>query len=697
MPEVVPMRRGRPPATAQNPPAHAAKPSSSPRKVTNGDPFAALDSRSGKAGNPDEISSRFPTLDQFSLLHEKGAAFTFDDPSSAAQAQTAKEHIQQKVAERLADDAFATSPPKQSLPRKTQPSPYEKAASKPGIASPDDVKSASAPPRQPEASRASAIISSTPELQAISSQASQTYQGAGGKPKMVSTGTMTSTTPPGRPQPPQYQVYRFPPPDQHRSSSLPRQPDVSGSRQGRKGSSSPSRAGDSSRMGSLQSLPAPLGYPSSSRPSLEGSRPIIASLEPNTERAPHTTRPRPVSAHLEFNKDYLREREGAHRPLLSPGHPSPKHAEKKASPRLEPEQETNIESNAEFLRSMEDSDSRKDRSLPKPGKRSSLTSLSGTKNILAGRFGDAFKRFEGNATAPPPPRTPSPLKQLERQDLTPIAGSEPADDASDNEMALVATEDMSPEQRREIERRRLSMEEKRVAAAGAEYRQRVASRNPTNPGPSLGAKPGPPPRAIGGVSRAVSIQNRVQSLLSDSQASSGVQRTAEGYGHFADNATAVSRTTDGQPEIPRKPVGANSMPGPSVRPNATSNRAGASAHRPTAVGSEPALATSSRSLAGGGVPAKPLAKPKPIHLHKNVTAGGATKPASPTKQSDVNKALPRPPGQYMADELPGQLALGMSLQDRDDYIRDFSKRYPSLTSIEMVERDLAAETDEPDR
>lgn len=394
--------------------------------------------------------------------------------------------------------------------------------------------------------------------------------------------------------------------------------------------------------------------------------------------------------------DYHREKEVTHRPLLSPGHPSPKFAERKASPRLEPQQETGIESNAEFLRSMEDSEARKDRSLPKHGKRSSLTSLSGTKNILAGKFGDAFKRFEGNASGPPPPRTPSPLKQLERQDLTPIAGSEPADDASDNELALVETDDMNPEQRREIERRRLSMEEKRVAAAAAEYRQRVSSRTAANPVPSPSAKPAVLPRAIGGVSRAASIQNRVQSLLSDSQASTTVQRTAEGYGHFADSATAASRPIDGQTEIPRKPVATNSMPGPFLRTAASSASAGSPAHHSANINSDPARASSSRPSATGAAP-RPLAKPKPIHLNKNASAGGVTKPASPTRPSGANKALPRPPGQLVAVDLLGQPALDMSLQDKEDYIRDFSKRYPSLTSIEMVERDLAAEADEQTR
>jgi len=30
----------------------------------------------------------------------------------------------------------------------------------------------------------------------------------------------------------------------------------------------------------------------------------------------------------------------------------------------------------------------------------------------------------------------------------------------------------------------------------------------------------------------------------------------------------------------------------------------------------------------------------------------------------------------------------MSLQEREDYVADFSKRYPSLSGIELVERDI---------
>ncbi len=101
-----------------------------------------------------------------------------------------------------------------------------------------------------------------------------------------------------------------------------------------------------------------------------------------------------------------------------------------------------------------------------------------------------------------------------------------------------------------------------------------------------------------------------------------------------------------------------------------------------------------------------MAPPKPIHLNKNSTAinvhaaGDGARAASPPKPSipsnSINAPKVRGPGPnietLVAMDLPGQPVLdGMSAAEKDDYIRDFQKRFPSLTSIEMVERDLAAE------
>ncbi|KAK1750764.1 Serine/threonine-protein kinase ppk30 [Echria macrotheca] len=649
IPEVERMRRGRPTTSQPAPqPSQQPKKNPSPAKVTNGDPFAALDSKIVVKG--DELSSRFPTLDQFSILHDHGAKFEFDSTVTSSQPKD----LSQRVAERLVDDVFqvrstpelATQRQSADLSRPVPP------VSEPQRVSPP-LKAASAPPPKPtEMSRASAIISSTPELKAIS-QTSKPYQPGPERPTMVSTGTMT--TPPPETQA-QYQIYRFPA-DDRRASSLPRQDAPP------EGSSSPRIGATGSRTPSLpQSQPGHIRHSSSSRPSLEGGRPNLDLLEPSKPRA-MASRPRPVSTHLESNIDFLREREAAVKPSISPGHPSPRYSADKDLPMPPGEEETNIESNVEFLRAMEGSDSKKD-GRGKHIKRSSLTSLgAGTKNILAGRFGDAFKRFEGGG--PPPPRTPSPLKDLERRDLTPIAGSEATDGRSDDGQRDY--EDMTPEMRREQEARMLAQEEARVAAAKAEYRERVAQRNTTGP-------PTPLPKSIGGVPRAVSIQNKVQSLLDESNRSAvNVTRTAQGYGQYTDAPVPVSAPAPAPartgPAIPRKPIGSSGAAFENV------SRVGAS--------------TTGRGGLQTGITGRPAAPPKPVHLNKSLPTGGGgggnNRAGSPVK--GLGRTSSSSLGVGGGDEALG-LGVGMTAAERDDYIRDFQKRFPSLGAIEMVERDV---------
>ncbi|KAK4456066.1 Serine/threonine-protein kinase ppk30 [Podospora aff. communis PSN243] len=678
LPEVERMRRGRP--TASQPQQQTRQNPSPANVVTKGDPFAALDTKFPTKAS-DELSSRFPTLDQFAILHDHGAKFDFDSTvPPASQPQT--KDLNQRLAEKLADDAFQIRPSPSPQPAATS----QRQSTESGrVGAPSEVqrvtpplKSASAPPKQTEMSRASAIISSTPELKAISTQVSKpAYQPPPERPSMVSTGT--NTTPPPEKQVASqtpYQIYRFPAgDDHHRASSLPRQPDVSSMSSSRtEPSSTWSNAAGSrtpSQQPQLQSVH--IRHPSSSRPSLEGGRPNLDLLDSANKPKPQiVSRPRPVSTHLESNLDYLRGREANSKPLPSPG-PSPRYSiDKDLPPPPDLEDDTNIESNVEFLRAMEEDHPKKKDNRVKHTKRSSLTSLgAGTKNILAGKFGDAFKRFEGGG--PAPRRTPSPLKDmerrdLERRDLTPIAGSEATDGRSDDGRSddgqVRDYEDMTPEMRREQEARMLAQEEARVAAAQAEHRQRVAQRGT---GATGAANPTPLPKSIGGVSRAVSIQNKVQSLLDETTRSSvNVTRTAQGYGPYSDAAVARAPGNDGRPAIPRKPIGGSGT-----------QLTGSS--RPSGV--EPA--STGRTSVSSITTSRPAAPPKPVHL-------GMATGASSAPGNSINVGKTR---DLATADISGQLTLDMTAAEKDDYLKDFQKRFPSLPPIELVERDLAAEAE----
>lgn len=593
---------------------------------TASDPFAALDSKN-PAPVVDEISNRFPSLDQFSLLHD-GGKFDFGSSSPTKPSQP----VSKRVTERLADDAFAM--------------PIQ----------PGSSTSINKP------SRAQQILSSNSlELQTSDVPATLIYQPTpthpGVKPSSyVSQGTMTSPTPPpSSTRPPTYTVSpRLLPSDHHRSTSLPRNQVVTPSR-------TPILEPQEfllvhpglPQTSSYNTQSNHVGHPSSSRPSLEMSRPSNEALESTISRTKSSlSRSHPSSQYLESNMDFLREKEG--RPSIdSQRRPSYSRDFAVADPN-----DDDVQSNVEFLKSMEDQEkTKKDRrrsSGSKQTKRSSMPSmsLSGTKNLLAGKFGDAFKRFENNASAPPGPRTPSPLHDLDRRDLTPIAGSEATDDRSDDGRI---DDDMTPEQRRETERRRLSIEEKRVADAAAEYRKRLADRG--------GA---PVPKSIGGVTRAASIQHKVKSLLDENSQQPSLKKTAEGYGRYTDipgqpNPLPTGNTY-GKSSILRKPAQ------PSV-PSSDLNY-----NKPRPQQTPPQLPVSKTGP-------RPSAPPKPTRLNNMNTGGGIGMNNSPPKPSYLASRggtgiQPRP---------------DMTSQEKEEYITDFSKRFPSLSSIDMVERDIERE------
>lgn len=656
------MRRGRPVTANQ---AQPAIPNSSPKRAPAGDPFAALDANGVSLKPADEIASRFPSLDQFSLLHDKTSKFDFST-TSPAQSSPPK-NITQRVTEKLADDAFAV--------------PAQKKAPVP------------IPQSSTNVSRAQKIISSLPELETALSAPPALYEPPPNtvRPAMVSQGTMTSpiSSPADSPRAGfiRAPLQRFPSATtavtlgHHRSSSVPR-----------------SQVTNTQYLHPEVVMPRKLERPSegykthanvvrqttaSSRPSLEGGRPSLDATETISRTVSATTRPRPASIYLESNMDYLREKEASAKARNGPS--TPHQSSEEAIPSIESEEEMNIKSNLEFLRAVEDNEAsrKKDHRRSSSGsrhhaKRASMPSMSlaNTKTLLAGKFGDAFKRFESSGNGPQGPRTPSPMRGLDRRDLTPIAGSEATDGRSDDGQVMEETDDMTPEVRRELERQRLAQEERRVATAAAEYRKRMTDREAGMPG-----------KASNGLTRAATIQDKVKTLLDENQKTSPT-KTAAGYGRYTNAApTPQARPFEERPSSPySKPVLARKLTTPgSTGPSGTTlgqmpDLAYAKVRSPgrpstsSAATPPPPPATTSRTVS------RPSAKPKPTHLNSLRTGNAAEgRPPSPNKPP---VSLPNRTMQAHPD---------MTAAEKEDYIADFSKRYPSLSGIEMVDADLERE------
>ncbi|PNY25805.1 Serine/threonine-protein kinase ppk30 [Tolypocladium capitatum] len=624
IPSVVPMRRGRP-TPSPGPTKTLQKPNSSPRKVAEGDPFAALDSKATRGAENDELSPRFPTLDEFSLLHDQGSQFTFDSADSSFQPQVPSKASNQTMAEKLADAAFASS---RNGPVNPSPAPRSHSVTptvpRQAIASPLD-RPPSTPSTQPTTKLAQSISSSNPDLRAISSKTASRY---------VSTGTMTTDIPPEQ---------RTREADQGTALNRP----------------------EGLLVSFFQPHATHVRQPSlSSRPSPEDGRQGFAAdstLRTNTLPG----RPRPASTNFESSTlEYLREKESSKqqgrsvRPLSRDSH-------HKSSPSLNARARANDGINAsigaDILIDVDDSGS----DAPRKeyiNRRSSVRSASGPKTKLAGKFGDAFKRFEGSTVAEASSggvRPLSPQEDTGRRDLTPIAGSVATDGRSDDGLVNLDDDGMTPEMRREAERRKLEEEEQRVAAAQAEYRNRVASGGPPS-------RPVPGPKKAGVVSRAPAIQSRVQSLLEEEQRPSNAPRTAEGYGKYTDAATAASKTEKPAPVIPRKPVSV-SKPKVETASQMVGSIASSGGHSSGTSSAAPAI--SSRTTGS-----KPAAPKKPVHLNSVPTGA---RPASPVKSSQPSQQEP-----LMAADLSGQPILEMSVQQRDDYIEDFTKRFPSLSAME---------------
>ncbi|KAL4965145.1 putative serine/threonine protein kinase [Aspergillus stella-maris] len=598
IPEIAPMRRGRPTrpdASQQN----SARPSPSPFRGTSTDPFAALDGQKAR----EAAEERFPSLDQFNILHETKGKFDFE-PKSADQKED--DALAQKLTNALADDAFA----------KHSPLPQEPASESPSRRSqPPTVRTSPTERNQ---------YRDEPPWQA------PLYQPAPQKPAMVSTGTMTS--PPDSPGLSTRPIYRFPSSDQQTQTA------DSEKRKSRPGISPipSSKLEVDPRLSSdrLSNLSA------SSRPSMEALRPSNLEVDDSVQRSRSAnSRSRPVSIHggpkLELPP---RTADSARSSLDMPRSPydggSPlQHAKTEVD-----HDRSNISSDVDYLRAKEEEQNRKREkrysgSSSKHTKRSSLSSLSisGTK-ILAGRFGDAFRRFEGSQDN----KLQSPSQEdIPRPLLSPVPGSE-ATEAPVESAGNSDEDDISPEMRRELERRRLSQEEKRVASAAAEYRRRVAEQ-------------GEGGRQPGGDARSPAILNRVQTLLGEANKAPPPPKTATGYGKYTE--TFDSALPAKQPESQSRPTTRGSGPAP-----------------PPVTKQETASTGYDSTQRTGPRPAAP---PKPKNLR------GGSSGADMTGSSNFDRL-----------QSQSQQTQGAPMSPSEDWESNFSRRFPSLSGIEMVETEI---------
>ena len=674
IPDITPMRRGRPTKASVD---HKPKPSPSPLRAVANDPFAALDAPPTTVPETlpsDDPSVRFPPLDDFSLLHDSGSKFAFD---AEAKNKPSKD-ISQRVTDALADDAFAQ-------PKATPKAPTQNTSKALAHTPSLEVKPKS-------------IADDTSKSKAF--QYPKRQDSVTQRSTMVSTGTMTSPSPPS----PKLQntvnsnrpIFRFPPSSPtHRSSSQPRASDASdveaaSLRPDVDGQKRPNFLGHRSKSQNLNE-----GSSKPYQPSLEVSHrsTYFSGADVTVQRSKSAnSKARPSSVQTPSKPNLLRRlsrerskpdelnQESVNAPLLTSA---------LTGEADDGEEAIKIDSNVEFLKAMEEEDAskRKEKRMSSGSrhiKRASMpsVSLSGTKSLLAGRFGEAFRRFETN-TGTPEQRDLS-RSPVRGNDLTPIAGSEATDGRSDDGNALEESEEIPPEMRRELERRRLSQEEKRVADAAAAYRQRLAE------GGDDGRW-----RPTGLNNKAASIQSKVQSLLDESgRASPSPTKTASGYGRFTDSSEeqpnrqaqpnhpprttsrqSPMQPTDGSSSQLRsnsKPL--QSMPPTISRPNPSlSNRPPASLHNAPRHSAPPTEQPSTRPIG----PPKPQPKPQILRTGDRLP--------STAKNPSLVTQKPLPPRLQQQQSLPETASLD---GPDDDWETNFSKRYPDLSGLEMVETEI---------
>jgi len=465
------------------------------------------------------------------------------------------------------------------------------------------------------------------------------------RPDMVSTGTMTSPSPPRSPPhfvpPPQSQKLTTPPssnsthdrvPETYIRQEHPQRPallDVGRSQ--------------------THVIVSSTSQPSSSRPSLEMSLSSTDAGELTRSKSANA-KSRPHSVYVESNLEFLRDLDSPSSQGTSTGGFPPiaglqlQHSGRSVSSM----RSEHIDSNVDFLRAMEaEADANKPERrnvasnfVGKHVKRASMPSITLPKNKL-GKFGDAFRRFErgsaGNNSAPEPVRGPSPDTNY------PSNGVSSIDDEWE-----VSSQDIPPEVKRELEKRQLSQEEKRVAAAAAEYKRQLASRAEGEP--------------VRPRNRANSIQKRVHALLNETN-KEPPPKTAEGYGRYTAEAS-----------VPQAPNGSSVSTSPVKQQESYRITQSSTGYRPSTP--VPATATAAAAAAAAKVVRNPLVPaPTPTLTRPTSSSSTTARPPPPPKP----KKLRTGGGSNNSSPVIQQ----QQQQPDEDWERNFAKRYPSLSGLEI--------------
>ncbi|KAL9126244.1 MAG: hypothetical protein Q9217_004677 [Psora testacea] len=668
IPDITPMRRGRPTMASSD--AKVTKLSRSPLRPVGGDPFKALDLDAPTAPDVallDDVSTRFPAIDDFSILHDKGSKFAFDPKMEPS--EKPGQELSQRVTNALADDAFASQA---KTPGGVPPSKQSHVVDSPSAS----ITSSESPSKHIVEPR------TTSRPVSLEHQPPQNCN-------MVSTGTMTSPpqSPSLRPQPlSNLSIFQVPQSSSsHRSLSQPGKSDTTERHPVLLPTESIRRPGLLDHRSKSQIMMA--NAPKSSRKSLDSNhRQSYLSGQDDSVHRSKSANSKSKPAHMQLSsKPNLLRRLSRERPHVDA--PSQEVGLLTSATTSQPdfgEGAVKIDSNVEYLKAMEEEDTskRKEKRLSggsKHVKRTSMpsVSLSGTKQLLAGRFGEAFRKFETNND--PERRESSRSPTRGPSNLTPIAGSEATDGRSDDGNILEESQEVPPEVRRELERRRLSQEEKRVADAAAAYRQRFAEVGDTRPAPN---------------SKAASIQSKVKSLLDESgRASSSPAKTASCYGRFTDKESLPDPPTQkkGNDLPPRTssrqapPTSGSSAAIPQYPPR-TAAKPNAQTLKPLTPPSQPnTMSTPSDNnlsrQAGASLDVqKPTGPPKPQPKPRTLRTGDRT-PQSPAKPPSL--AARKPLTHHQQPSQAG--ATYVDDPSEDDWETNFSKRYPDLSGLEMVE------------